>query len=418
VTVDGTSSSRHQQAGASHEDPLGSFSSLSTTPAEALEAIEAARAVCPVAHSEQHGGFHIPLRYDDVKRSAFDWRTFRSSPSILRPVPNRPKGPPIEFDPPEHDGWRKLFRDGVTPATAARIEPLVRADARRLIGAFETKGSCDLIADYAEQLPLLALCHVLGLDPEKAQRVRSLTKEMNQASGDPDRVGAAFAALADFGAAEVEQRRSEPRDDLLTSLSSAEMNGRPLTTSEIGQFMVSFLAAGHSSTINGISALLCDVLSDTAIRDALIAKPERIAAAAEESLRLHPPFFGFFRQAHTDTTELSATEIKAGESVYLCWAAANRDPEAFANPAQYDLERSGPRILSFGFGIHSCVGAAVARMELQVALEELLARLPDIRLVDPSRITYVFGGAETVSVPRAEAVFSPIPAPSDGRVRE
>lgn len=406
-----------EQGDAPGEDPLASFSSLSTTPAEALAAIEGARARCPVAHSQQHGGFHVPLRYEDVKSAAFDWRTFRSSPSVLRPVPNRPKGPPIEFDPPEHDGWRKLFRDGVTPATAVRIESLVRADARRLIAAFETEGSCDLIADYAERLPLLALCHVLGLDPEKAPRVRAMTKAMNQASGDPDRVGVAFGALADFGAAEVEERRSAPRDDLLTSLSSAEMNGRPLTTVEIGQFMVSFLAAGHSSTIIGISALLCDVLSDTATRDTIVADPDLIEAAVEESLRLHPPFFGFFRQADTDTTQLSGAEIKAGESVYLCWAAANRDPDAFADPDEYNLERGGPRILSFGFGIHSCVGAAVARMELRVALDELLSRLPDIRLADASGITYAFGGAETVSVPSAVAVFSPVP-PSGRSGRE
>jgi cytochrome P450 len=389
------------------DDPLAGFSSATHTVGEAVSAIAAARSRCPVAHSGEHDGFHIPLRYEDVKKAAFEWRTFRSSPSVLRPVPDRPKGPPIEYDPPEHDGWRKLFRDGITPKTAVRIEPLVRDDARRLIDGFAGQGSCDLIADYAARLPLLALCHILGLDAAKAQRVREMTLALNHSYGQPEKTAAAFAALADFGLAEVEARRAEPRDDLLTALADAELAGRPITPTEIGQFMVSFLAAGHSSTIAGISALLCSVLADTAIRNALVADPSRIEAAVEESLRLHPPFFGFYRQAHADT-ELSGTAIRAGESVYLCWAAANRDPDAFPQPDRFDLDRRGPRVMSFGFGIHSCVGAAVARMELRVALGELLDQLPDIRLCDPEAVEFRFEGAvELVKASGGEAVFTP-----------
>lgn len=390
-------------------DPLAGFSSATHTPDEALSAMKEARSRCPVAHSREHGGFHVPLRYEDVKKAALDWRNFRSSPSILRPVPDRPKGPPIEYDPPEHDGWRKLFRDGVTPQTAVRIEPLLRDDAGRLIDGFADQGSCDLIADYAARLPLLALCHILGLDAPKGQRVREMTIALNQSYGQPEKTAAAFAALADFGLAEVEARRAEPRDDLLTALADAELEGRPITPTEIGQFMVSFLAAGHSSTIAGISAVLCRVLADTAIRDALLADPSRIEAAVEESLRLHPPFFGFYRQAHADT-ELSGTPIRAGESVYLSWAAANRDPDVFPDPDRFDLDRHAPRIMSFGFGIHACVGAPVARMELRVALEELLDRLPDIRLRDPDAVAYGFdGGAELVKASGGEAVFTPVP---------
>ncbi|WP_319456978.1 MULTISPECIES: cytochrome P450 [unclassified Mycobacterium] len=387
--------------------PPAPFSTLDTTPEKARASLREARAQCPVAHNSQGPEFYTPLRYADVKKAAQDWRTFQSSPSIMRPVPNRPKAPPIEFDPPEHTAWRKIFHQAANPATARRIEPLVQADARELIDRFAARGHCELIEELAEPLPLRALCHVLGLNRDKAQQVRQMTVELNTSYGDEARVAAAFARFAEFGAAEVARRRDEPRDDMLTALSEMRIDDEPLTVEQIGQFMVSFLSAGHSSTVAGLGQVIRDVLADQKLRDRVTADPTLIPLAVEESLRLSPPFFGFFRQVATDT-EVSGVSLEAGESVFLCWAAANLDPEAFPEPDRFDIDRKAARILTFGFGIHACPGAPMARMELSVTLAELLRRLPDIELVDPDAIRYDFEAAGTrVAMRDLRARFTP-----------
>lgn len=389
------------------------FSTLATTPEDARAALREARSRCPVAHNSEEPEFYTPLRYADVKRIAMDWKTFRSGPSIMRPVPNRPKAPPIEYDPPEHTAWRKLFHKVANPATAHRIEELVRADAHELIDRFAANGTCDLIDDLAERLPLRALCHVLGLDPGKAEKVREMAVELNSSYGDEARVAAAFAAFADFGAEEVALRRAEPRDDVLTEVAQMEMGGEPLTVMQIGQYMVSFLSAGHTSTVAGMSYLLHNVLASPHLRDRLVADPAHIPAAVEESLRLHPSFFGFFRQASAPA-EVSGVNIQPGESVFLCWTAANLDPDEFPEPERFDIDRQAKRHLTFGMGIHSCPGAPVARMELAVALEVLLARLPDIELTDPDSLIAEFEAAGTRVAPRnLPARFTPVSIQND-----
>lgn len=396
-----------------HADGATSTTGPDATPDAVRAAYAVAREQCPVLRQSDAGGYVVPLLYDDVKKAAFDWRTFGSGPSVMRPVPDRPKAPPIDFDPPEHTGWRKLFQAGANPAVAKRVEPLFRADAREVVDSFAGRGSCDLIRELAEPLPLRALCHVLGLDAAKTREVRVLTKALHAATkaakegtAPPEIVAEAFARFSEFGNAAVDARRVEPRDDLLTHLATAELDGEPLTPGQVGQFMVSFLSAGHSSTVNSLSALVCNVLRTPGVRQRLVEDPGLIPLAVEESLRLHPSFFGFYRKA-TEDTELSGVAIPKGESVYLSWAAANLDPRAFPEPERFDIDRKGPRHLTFGFGIHACVGAPVARMELRVALEELLKRLPDIELVDPDGVSFEFPGAENVALSGGEARFTP-----------
>ncbi|MGW8813445.1 cytochrome P450 [Gordonia terrae] len=390
---------------------LPRFSPFGTSVDDARRDLREAREVCPVAHSHGDPAFYTPLGYGETKSALKDWKSFASAPSIMRPVPNRPQAPPIEFDPPEHTQWRKLFQSAANISTTKRIEPLVRADARELIDGFATTGSCDLVADLAEPLPLRALCHVLGLEPAKSHEVRQMSLAFTQSFGDPEQESATFAALAEFGNAEVEARRTHPRDDLLSELAEARIGGAPLSTEQIGLFMVSFLNAGHLTTVTGLGGVLLDVLTDEALRDQLIESPERIVDAVEESLRLRPPFYGFFREAVSDTS-IADVPIAAGESVYLSYAAANLDPAEFPDPEEFVLDRDGRRILTFGFGIHACPGAPIARMELRVALEELLTRLPDIRVTDPGSVTFTLAKSGTaVGIEELTAEFTPRSSP-------
>ncbi|WP_406814871.1 cytochrome P450 [Mycobacterium sp. M23085] len=395
---------------ASHEDlieKLRNFSSDETTPELAYELFAEARETCPVGRSDKQGGFRLLLNYDDVKAVQGDWKTYASSPSVTRPFAERPAFPPLEQDPPEHTSWRELFSRILNNETAAQIEPLVRADVITLIDRLRESGSFDLVADFAEELPLLALCHFLGFDAEKRDAVRAKALEMVGSLGDQELAGATFMALAQLGVEEVLARRDQPRDDFLTELSTAEIDGELLSVEQIAMTMSSFLVAGHGTTVAALSSLLCDVLSAPEVKARLSADHDLIPVAIEETLRLHPPFFGLFRRAVKPAT-IGDADIAENESVLLCWAAANRDPKVYDDPDAFSLDRKQSRRnrhLTFGFGIHACPGAPIARMQMKVALEELLTRAPDIALVDPAAAVYEFRGTETAAIPSLPAVF-------------
>ncbi|MEZ0366073.1 cytochrome P450 [Mycobacterium sp. pUA109] len=386
-------------------EKLRNFSSDESTPAEAIELFADARERCPVAHSDKQGGFRLLLNYDDIKSAHTDWQTFASSPSVTRPFAERPAFPPLEHDPPEHTVWRELFSRVLNQDTAIRVEPVFRADVVEQIDKLLAVGTCDLVADFAEELPLLALCHLLGLAPEKRAAVRAKTLDMVGHLGDQDRAAATFMALAQLGVEEVLDRRENPRDDFLTELSVAELNGRLLTLDELTMTMSSFLVAGHGTTVAGMSSLLYEVLSSSETRARLIREPDLIRSAVEENLRLHPPFFGLFRRA-VKPTIVHDVEIAEGESLLMCWAAANRDPKVYDEPDTFSLERKQSRRsrhLTFGFGIHSCPAAPIARMEMGVALEELLRRAPGTELKDPASVRFEFRGTETAAIPSLPA---------------
>jgi cytochrome P450 len=379
---------------------LAGFSTYESTPDEAFalfrEAREAGRSVF---WSDTLGGHYVFLDYADVKAAHADHATYNSGPQVLRPLAERPKFPPIEYDPPEHTSWRKLFAEALNPETPKLHEQAVREDVAHLLDELAQRDTLDLQADFAEQIPLLALCHVIGFDKDKRGEVRRHTVEMHASAGDPEKGVAAFMAFAEFGAGEVYARLQDPRDDFLTKLAHAKIDGRPLTPPELGATMNSFLNAGHGTTVSGLTSLLWEVLRDPAVRQRLIDDPALIPAAVEESMRLHTPFFGLYRMTTQDVT-VGGVDIPAGSSVLMMWAAANRDPTVFPDPDRFHLDRppGRNRLMTFGFGIHACMGQPMARMEMQVALGELLRRLPEIELVDPESVVHEFAGSETALI--------------------
>jgi cytochrome P450 len=385
---------------------IAHYQSYDVTPDAALELFDDVRPRCPVPHSDQLGGHYLLLEYDAVKSAHVDWQAFSSEPNVMRPLVMRPQFPPLEYDPPEHKKWRAIFGEVLNTETPKTIEGLVRADAVRLIEQFAANASVDLIEEYAEPLPLMALCHLIGFDDTKRAEVRRLTIELDKVADDPERLVPAFIAFAEFGAAEVMKRKDDPRDDFLTVLSRYEFEGEPLNVFEIGGVMISFLHAGHGTTVSALGSLLYEILTRPDVRQALLRDPGLIPNAVEESLRLHTPFFGLYRRATRDLT-VAETEIPDDASVFLCWAAANRDPAAFDEPTEFQLTRDFKRRrhLTFGFGIHACMGQPLARMQLRVAVEELLARLPDIELVDPAAVRHTFGGGETCQIEHMPATF-------------
>lgn len=392
------------------EQRLRHYDSDQCTPREALALFDEARGRCPVAYSDERGGYYLLMGYHDVKAAHSNWQQFSTEPSIMRPVSEKPPLPPLEYHPPVHTAWRKLFTEAFNNKTPARIEADVRADVAARIDNFARRGECELVSEYIRPIPLNALCMTLGIDPnsEKADRFHQLANGFLDTFSRPEEFPAALGAIMEFGVAEVLSRREQPKDDYLTWLANAEIDGKPVGPAEIGPVMASMLVAGHETSVNGLAGVLFEVLRRPAVRDQLIADPTLIRAAVDEGMRIHTPFYGFYRRALEDT-EVSGVSIPAGADVLLCWAAANRDPEVYPEPGEFRLDRNPGRNrhLSFGFGIHACPGQAAAQMEMNVAVTELLRRLPDIELQSPDDVEFVFTGGESCAIKELKARFTP-----------
>jgi cytochrome P450 len=380
------------------------WSCYTTTPARSLEMFEDARPRCPMARSGEHDGFFMLLNYVDVKNAMGDNQTFSSEPQVLRPMLPRKPIPALEMDPPRHGTWRALFSAAITAKTPREMEPFVRSDINSHIDAFIETGACDIVAELAEPVPAETICRLVGIDDALVPVVRRTAIEMFAAQGDPAEFGRKQAAFAAVTVPEIHDRRAHPREDYLTRLANAEVEGRRLDDNDFVVLLAAFLGAGHHSTTSAMASLINEVFSRPAVRDLLRSEPGKIPLAVEETLRLRPPFFGFFRRT-TKAVSISGTDVPQGCDVYMGWAAANRDPTAFEVPAEFKIQRPQNRHLTFGYGIHSCPGAGLARMELRVLLEELLRRTPDLK-VPTNAPAYHFGGGDYCCLPALEVTFA------------
>jgi cytochrome P450 len=393
-------------------DRLAHYDSDQTTPEEAIALFDSARGGCPVAYSKERGGYYLLMGYHDVKHVHSSWQCFSTEPSIMRPLSEKPPLPPLEYHPPAHTAWRRLFTEAFNNKTPDKIEAGVRADIAARIDDFAARGECELISEYIRPIPLNALCMAIGIDPnsDKADRFHKLANGFLATFSKPDEFPAALGAIMEFGIAEVLSRRAEPREDYLTWLANAEIDGHRVGPAEIGPVMASMLVAGHETSVNGLAGVLLEVLRRPSVRDQLIADPSLIRVAVDEGMRLHTPFYGFYRRALEDV-EISGVPIPAGSDMLLCWAAANRDPSVYPDPGEFRLDRNNGRNrhLAFGWGIHACPGQAAAQMEMRVAVAELLRRLPDIEIVEPEKVRFIFTGGESCAIPELHARFTPRP---------
>lgn len=384
---------------------IGSFSSYTTTPDDALEQFQAARGRCPVAHSSEHDGFFLLLGHEEVRRAAGDHATYSSEPQVLRPILTRPSLAALEMDPPRHKHWRHLFDQAVTPHVVSYLEPLIRRDVRRHINSFIEDGTADLVRELAEPVPAEAICRLVGVDDDLVIEVRDRAIALFAAQGDSEQYAQRVGEFAEVVVGEVHRRRQAPRDDYLTYLAGVEIEGRPLGDDGFISVLTGFLGAGHHTTTSAMSSLIFHVFGDDQTRDAIAVDPRRLVPiAVEESLRLRPPFFGFYRRALVDSV-VSNVEVPAGSDVYLGWASANRDPEVFSDPDEFRLDRGRNRHLSFGAGIHTCPGAPLARLELRIVIEELLRRTPDLCVA--SNPSYAFSGGDYAQMHALPVSFTP-----------
>ena len=384
---------------------VGDWTCYTTSPARSLEIFEEARRQCPVAHSQGHSGFYMLLNYADVRAAMTDHRTFSSEPQVLRPMLPRKPIPALEMDPPRHGAWRAIFNAAITWKTPDAMEPFVRSDINRHIDQFIERGSCDIVRELAEPVPAETICRLVGIDDALVPKVRETALAMFAAQGNPEEFGRRQAAFAEVTVSEVHARTRAPRDDYLTRLAAVEVEGRALDDNHYVVLLAAFLGAGHHSTTSAMASLVYEVFSKPGIRDTLRQEPKKIVGAVEEALRLRPPFYGFYRRA-TRNVSVGTVEVPAECDVYMGWAAANRDPKVFEAPTEFRIDRGTNRHLSFGAGVHTCPGAPLARMELRVLLEELLRRLPDLRVHIESP-EYHFGGGDYAFLESLPVSFTP-----------
>jgi len=337
--------------------------------------------------------------YDGVKHALSDHATFSSR------VPG-PRNWFIFFDPPHHTKLRALLSKAFTPRVVAGLEPHIRDLSRRLLDRSIDAGQMDLAADFSIPLPMMVIAELIGIPPgqwERFNRWSSGILKISYGRSGP----AAAQAMAEFRAAAAEinayvagmiaQRRADPRDDLLTRLVHAEVDGQHLTDEEIFGFFQLLLVGGQETTTNLINnAVLC-LLENPDQLALLRQRPDLLPSAIEEVLRYRSPAQWMMRTP-TRPIELHGQTIPPGQLVLAMLGSANRDPAQFPDPERFDITRVPYPHLAFGDGAHFCMGAPLSRLEARIALADLLQRLDHIELAttepwEPRKALHVHGPA-------------------------
>ncbi len=290
----------------------------------------------------------------------------------------------LRLDPPDHTRLRNLVRKAFTPRAVERMRPRVEARVKELLEPFGASGTMELVGDFAAPLPVVVIAEMLGVPVEDRERLRRWSDDAVQLLGDSSledtlRAVEALDQLRAYFAEQAEQRRREPRDDLLSALVAAEEEGERLGHAELLGVCSLLLVAGNETTTNLIANGLLALLRHPEQLALLRREPELMSNAVEEMLRWDSPVQLTSRIA-TEDLELGGTAVKKGQQCVLLLAGANRDPEAFPDPDRFDVRREAPRHLSFGHGVHFCVGAQLARMEATLALQALVTRYPKLSL--------------------------------------
>ena len=295
------------------------------------------------------------------------------------------------LDPPDHTRIRSLVSKAFTPGRVRQLRAQVEAMVDELLDRAEERGSLELIADLAYPLPVSVICELLGVPAVDRDVFRSwssdasrlLDRDIDLDEEAMQRGGEAIAGFTEHFVALIGERRESPRDDLLSALIAAEEGGERLSWEELLSTIILLFLAGHETTVNLIGNGALALLRHPGELERLRREPALGASAVEELLRYDSPVHVTARIATTDL-EVGGTPVAEGEQVVVLVAAANRDPAVFPDPDRLDLGRPDNRHLSFSAGTHYCLGAALARLEGEVALGKLVRRFPRLELADPN----------------------------------
>jgi len=346
-------------------------------------------------HAEPDGpGFWAVTRYDDVRAVGRDPHTFSSTPTIM--IPDVAGGAfgdhqmMLTMDPPQHSSYRRAVIPDFVPRAAAQWRPRIEELARKIVDAVIERGECDLVEDIAGLMPSYVIADMLGLPLDDGVELYKLTEAIHAAPESQPEGAAMTAVLEMFRYAhEVwERKRAEPADDLATKLAHATVGDRALDDIDFNLFFLLLVDAGGDTTRNlvagGMSALFDNPSERARLNDDLDGL---MPTAIEEMLRFVSPVIYMRRTAVRDTI-LNGTAIGAGDKVVMYYGSANRDESVFPEPDRFDVSRTPNEHVAFGGGgPHFCLGAHIARVEIEATLREVLTRLPDIE--PAGRVTWL-----------------------------
>jgi len=359
------------------------------------------RHTCPIAHTNRRKSSWLPTRYEDVTAIAHDIEHFSSLKVAVIPGdededpesfdgPNLEYGlPPISSDPPLHTWTRRLLLPWFSHKRVDGYVPLTRDLCRRLVDGFADAGHADAAADYAQQIPVRVIAHILGVSPDLSDTFTSWVRDVLEFADDAERRQRGAEGLLNYFLGQLEESRQHPGDDLLSELLTTKVDGEPVDDGIVLGMAALALIAGVDTTWSAIGSSLWHLATHPDDRKRLVAEPELMPTAVEELLRAYSPVT-MAREVTADI-EYAGCPMKAGDKVLMNFPAANRDPEVFDHPDEVQLDRAHNRHVAFGSGIHRCAGSNLARMELQVALEEWLARIPDFSLDEGAEVTWAGG---------------------------
>ena len=353
------------------------------------------RRECPVAHSDRWGGQWLPTRYEDIAAIAHDVEHFSSvQVGVIPPLPMAVDPlsaglPPISSDPPVHTWSRRLLLPWFSHRRVEQYESVTRELCRSLIDKFIDEGRADAAADYAQQIPVRIIARVLGVPTELSDTFTGWVRDVLEFAHDEERRTAGRQAIGKYLIEQVAYRREHPGDDLISELLHTEVEGEPVPDAHVLGTAALTLIAGIDTTWSAIGSSLWHLATHDDDRRRLVEEPGLMLFAVEEFLRAYSPVT-MGRIVRSDT-EVGGCPMHAGDRVLLNFPAANRDPEVFENADEVIIDREQNRHVAFGVGIHRCAGSNLARMEVKVAVEEWLARIPEFHLEDGETVTWAGG---------------------------
>jgi cytochrome P450 len=332
-----------------------------------------------VAYSEAWGGFFALMRYEDVARAANDYQTFITSvQNVVPKVAFTGRRPPLHLDPPEHSKYRRVLSPLLTESRVAPLEPVIRDICRALLVPMIERGGGDLCDEFSSRMPVQVFAHWMNLKDEEAAKLGEVGRRYNVAvqTNDVEETTQSSIYLYQMAAALVAERRQSPlnpQSDVTSALLAARYDGEALPVEMIIGTIRQVLVVGIIAPTVVIGSIAVHLSRHPDLQQRLRQQPELTGAALEEFLRLYTPYRGFARTAKHEVT-FSERTIPKDVPIALVYASANRDEAVFPDTENFVLDRPNLRdSLAFGRGPHMCVGVPLARLELRVALEELLA---------------------------------------------
>jgi cytochrome P450 len=372
-------------------DPMGDLMFDPYAPALAVdpyESYQALRSKAPVCYLGDYDAW-VLSRHADVKAALADNETFCSGGGLLLirqtadyEAPHFPPGNLLLMDPPEHTAYRKLVSRRFLQRGVSELEARIRAVANHLVDQFVARGSGDLVTEFSVLLPAVIFGDILGIPSGEVGQFQTWSATLVAPAPNAEAMAAhkdAERAVAEFFARLLQDKRTRSADDLLSEIANGDIDGSPIGDEEFVGFAISMLIAGNDTTSNVLSngAWLLDTYPEQ--RALLRDDPSLLAGAVEEVLRYEPPVHGLARTLTRDI-EIHGQQLRKGQKVLLLFASANRDEREFVDPERFEIRRRADSHLSFGFGIHHCVGLHLGRLESRIGLETLLTRLPDYRV--------------------------------------